>query len=84
VGTGPLDEIAFTNNPSVDHPEVEDRKGDVLRIVTSRHVDAICRDCPRTFGHTGAAASHARASRHRIRVHYTTEFEFLPLKWVTS
>jgi hypothetical protein len=91
VGTGPLDEIAFARTPSlarttddVPWPEVQERKGDVLRLVTSRHIDARCRDCPRTFRNTGTAASHARAARHRIRVNYETQFDFVPVETVTA
>lgn len=62
--------------------EVEPRTGDVVRVVLARSVTARCRDCDRGFPSTGAAASHARGSRHRVDCDYGTSFVFLPVESV--
>jgi hypothetical protein len=63
-------------------PEIEARKGSLVRVVTRRDVAAVCEHCGRAFGNTGAAASHARTSRHRVSVDYSTQFAFVPSEQV--
>ena len=70
-----------TNAASVtadDLPADEPRSGDVVKRTQSRDVSGECRDCAATFASSGTAASHARASRHRVAVDYRTRFTFLP------
>ncbi len=57
--------------------EVEVRKGNLIRLTHNRSVVCVCIDCGFCVGNTGAAASHARSTRHRVDVSYSTSFAFV-------
>lgn len=52
------------------------RKGGIIRVTSSREVDCACCDCDLVVKNTGAAASHARSTRHTIVCTYATTFAF--------
>ena len=65
-------------------PDVEIRKGRVLRVTTSRTVSCACADCDLITDNTGAAASHARSARHRVDCTYATTFALVPVETVVG
>lgn len=65
-------------------PEVEQRSGRVARVTTSRVVLADCDDCEMSFTNTGAAASHARSSRHLVLCQYAAAFSYVPVERVAG
>ncbi len=59
-------------------PASELRKGNLKRVNQKRTISCSCMDCDAEFTNTGTAASHSRASRHRVTVDYRVVFAYLP------
>lgn len=68
----------MTSNYTVGQGEVEPRAGQLVRVTFERSASGTCTTCGCTFPSTGAAASHARSSRHAVACTYSTRFAFVP------
>lgn len=60
--------------------EIEPRAGGVIRATFEREASGTCLVCGSTFVSTGAAASHARATRHTVQCRYATRFSFIAVE----
>lgn len=64
--------------PTEPGVEIEARARGLERVVTARTITAECSVCGREFSSTGAAASHAGASRHPVEAWYSARFTYRP------
>ena len=76
-GVGVVDVIAAS-------PEVQVRKGNLLRLTRDRTVICRCAGCDFQAANTGGAASHSRSTRHRVDVSYYVSFSFVPAERLTA
>jgi hypothetical protein len=62
----------------VTGPEIEQRKGDVLRVTQRREVAARCLICGFTTGNAGQAWGHVRSTRHALQLSYSATYVYVP------
>ncbi|MEU2198885.1 hypothetical protein [Isoptericola sp. NPDC019482] len=74
------DEPEHYDPDGIDGP----RAGGMQRITLERSVRAVCLGCGLVTDNTGGAASHARSTRHAVRVAYSTTFVFAPAERLTQ
>lgn len=67
------------SDASQSGPIIARRQGDLIRVTTGVAVDARCQTCGRVLTNAGAAASHARASRHVVACEYRSSFVYAPI-----